>query len=84
MNDSKKYNYLTDFRFDSNLGIVTIDGHRIDSITDIKIEREKGARFSKVTLKLDANVEVEGKLLLIPNLLPIEEMKEIVNPPQND
>lgn len=58
---------IAKFEFDSNKGIVKInDSEPILSVTDIKIERKKGERYSSVTLKLDADVLVEGKLVLVP------------------
>lgn len=58
---------IAKFEFDSNKGIVKINNSEpITSVTDIKIERKKGERYSRITLKLDADVLVEGKLVLVP------------------
>ncbi|CAI3534832.1 conserved hypothetical protein [Clostridium neonatale] len=57
------------FKFDSNLGLITIDGKRMDTVKEIKIETKASEGFSTVTLKFDANVEVEGDLLILPSLI---------------
>ncbi|MBP8312561.1 hypothetical protein J4G49_07645 [Clostridium neonatale] len=57
------------FKFDSNLGLITIDGKRMNTVKEIKIETKASEGFSTVTLKFDANVEVEGDLLILPSLI---------------
>lgn len=69
---SKEKNYcmnIPKFKFDSNLGLITIDGKRMDTVKEIKIETKASENFSTVTLKFDANVEVEGDLLILPSLI---------------
>lgn len=72
--------YLPKFKYDSNFGKVTIDEKEIESVTDINIKRSKGESFAVVTLTFEANVEVEGDLLVLPHLLGRERTKnEIKN-----
>lgn len=55
---------IAKFEYDSHKGIVKINGSEpIVSITDINIERKEGERYATVSLKMDADVVVEGTLL---------------------
>ena len=41
----------------------------MNTVKEIKIETKASEGFSTVTLKFDANVEVEGDLLILPSLI---------------
>ncbi|AUN11569.1 hypothetical protein [Clostridium botulinum] len=60
---------LSKFKFDTNLGLVEIDGERIDFVTDVNISSKSGQSFSTVTLVFEAYVEVEGDTLILPHLI---------------
>ncbi|EPY2275158.1 hypothetical protein ACXAUS_004088 [Clostridium sporogenes] len=60
---------LSKFKFDTNLGLVEIDGKRIDFVTDINITSKSGQSFSTVTLVFEADAEVEGDTLILPHLI---------------
>lgn len=55
------------FEFDSVLGTATIDGKRIDSVTDVNINAKGGNSHATVTLTFDADVEVKGDVLILPH-----------------
>ena len=56
----------TKFTLDSNLGIVKINGERINRVLEVNVKHEGGDRFGVVTLKFDADVEIEGSGFIIP------------------
>ncbi|MGJ0908852.1 hypothetical protein [Clostridium botulinum] len=60
---------LSKFKFDTNLGLVEIDGKRIDFVTDVNISSKSGQSFSTVTLVFEADAEVEGDTLMLPHLI---------------
>jgi hypothetical protein len=79
-NDEFKKEPFPKFKYDTNLGIITIDGKEIKSVTDVNISRNEGESFTVVTLKFEANVEIEGDVLILPHLLgrerTINEIKD--------
>lgn len=61
----KDCNVIADFEFDSENGVITINKSKpLISVTEIKIEKKEGQKYSEVTLKFDANVTVNGRMLL--------------------
>ncbi len=68
-NDQLEKEFLPKFKYDTNLGIITIDEKEIKSVTDVNITRSEGESFAVVTLKFEANVEIEGDVLILPHLL---------------
>lgn len=61
--------YLPKFKFDTNTGLVEIDGKRIDCVTDVNITCKKGEFHSTVTLVFEADAKVEGDTLILPHLM---------------
>lgn len=75
----KDCNVIADLNFDSENGIITINGSKpIISISEIKIEKQEGQRYSEITLKFDANVIVNGKML-IESMISKNRMEKINN-----
>ncbi|WP_346962401.1 hypothetical protein [Clostridium sp.] len=60
---------LPKFKFDTNTGLIEIDGKRIDCVTDVNISSKSGESFSTVTLVFEADSEVEGDTLILPHLM---------------
>lgn len=72
----KDCNSIVDFKFDSENGIITINESKpLISVTDIKIEKKEGQKFSEVTLKFDANVTVNGRMLIESMISPSKKEK---------
>lgn len=67
------------FEFNSDLGLVTIDGKALNSVREININRKEGEEFSVVSLKFDANVSVKGDMLILPSLIGRERLVEASN-----
>lgn len=75
----KDCNVITDFKFDSENGIITINkSEPLISVTEIKIEKKEGQKYSEVTLKFDANVTVNGRMLL-ESMICNNKMEKINN-----
>ncbi|NME64420.1 hypothetical protein [Clostridium cadaveris] len=75
----KDCNVITDFKFDSENGIITINkSDPLISVTEIKIEKKEGQKYSEVTLKFDANVTVNGRMLL-ESMICNNKMEKINN-----
>lgn len=75
----KDCNVITDFKFDSENGIITINkSDPLISVTEIKIEKKEGQKYSEVTLKFDANVIVNGRMLL-ESMICNNKMEKINN-----
>ena len=58
---------LPKLKFDSNYGLVTIDGKRISSTTNINISCNAGDGYAKVELTFEAEVDVEGDVFILPH-----------------
>ncbi|MEG1256661.1 hypothetical protein [Clostridium sp.] len=70
---------IANFNFDSENGVITVNGSKpLISVTDIKIEKKAQEKYSQVTLKFDANVTVNGKML-IESMISGEKMEKIEN-----
>lgn len=67
----KNSNAIVDFNFDSENGIITLnDSKPLISVTDIKIEKKEGEKYSEVTIKFDADVTVNGRMLIESMIAP--------------
>lgn len=64
---------LPTLEYDSVLGIITIDGNRIDSVTDININHKSGDSYSTVTLTFEADVKLSGNVLILPHAGVVQE-----------
>lgn len=64
---------LPTFEYDSVFGIITIDGNRIDSVTDININYKSGDSYSTVTLTFEADVKLSGNVLILPYAGVVQE-----------
>lgn len=69
MNDMEevKMTKLPKFKFNSNSGVITIDGKEIITVTDIKINCNAKDGYAKVIITFDADVEVEGDTFMLPH-----------------
>lgn len=70
---------IVDFKFDSENGIITVNDSRpLISVTEIKIEKKEGEKYSEVTLKFDADVTVNGRML-VESMISNSKMEKINN-----
>lgn len=77
----KNCNAIADFVFDSENGIITINGSKpLISVTDIKIEKKEGEKYSEVTIKFDADVTVNGRMLIESMIAPskVEKINDLL------
>lgn len=72
---------LHNIKFDTNIGALWIDEKPIKSVTGIDLSYKKGSSVVEVTLKVDANVKVNGKLILCSDILSDEKIRKIINLP---
>lgn len=64
---------LPTLEYDSVLGIITIDGNRIDSAIDININHKSEDSYSTVTLTFEADVKLSGNVLILPHAGVVQE-----------
>lgn len=77
----KKQSKFPTFKFNTDSGEISIDGNKINAVTELKIEAKGDEDFSTVTIKFDSNAEIEGSTLILPRYSlqkTINEAKEAI------